>query len=461
MKRACAQPIGSRPRQVTHMLLDKVTWQEGMLLRPQHLQHNDRYYHQQLARRSQLSQGYAWGFLTLEIDPQYLEMGKVVVSQASGVLPDGTLFDMRDLSAPLVLEIPPNSGSQAVYLALPMVAGNAVEVRRPAQADVVARYTAYEVEVGDANAGEDTRCAITCARPDFRLLLGDDHDVQTYVRLKVAQVLDCNGQGVVALDSLFSPTFMHLHGSPFLLSCLKEVVSLLAFRGDAIAERLQDAGQAAGAEMGDFLMLQLINRTELILRHYLDQTRLGPDVLYQALLALLGELSTFSSATKRAGFDGRYQHSEQGPSFRELMTAIRAVLSMVLEQHAIELVLQPRQYGVLVCPVNDLNLLGAATFIVVASARSDSEVLRQRLPAHLKIGPVERIRELVNLHLAGISVKPLPVAPRQIPFHAEKTYFMLELSPRDLEQLAHSGGFAFHVSGEFADLELKFWAIRN
>ena len=58
------------------MLLDKVTWQEGMLLRPQHLQHNDRYYHQQLARRSQLSQGYAWGFLTLEIDPQYLEMAR-------------------------------------------------------------------------------------------------------------------------------------------------------------------------------------------------------------------------------------------------------------------------------------------------------------------------------------------------------------------------------------------------
>ena len=88
-------------------------------------------------------------------------------------------------------------------------------------------------------------------------------------------------------------------------------------------------------------------------------------------------------------------------------------------------------------------------------------MLRQRLPAHLKVGPVERIRELVNLHLAGIQVKPMPVAPRQIPFHAEKTYFMLELSARDLEQLEHSGGFAFHVSGEFVDLELKFWAIRN
>ena len=53
------------------------------------------------------------------------------------------------------------------------------------------------------------------------------------------------------------------------------------------------------------------------------------------------------------------------------------------------------------------------------------------------------------------------MAPRQIPFHAEKTYFLLELSARDIAQLEPSGGFAFHVSGEFAELQLNFWAIRN
>jgi Uncharacterized protein conserved in bacteria len=133
----------------------------------------------------------------------------------------------------------------------------------------------------------------------------------------------------------------------------------------------------------------------------------------------------------------------------------------VLEQHAIELTLQPRQYGVLVCPVSDLKLLGTATFILAATAQCDSETLRHRLPAHLKIGPVERIRELVNLHLTGIRIKPLPVAPRQIPFHAGKTYFMLELSAQDIAQLEQSGGFALHASGEFTELELNFWAIRN
>ena len=112
-------------------------------------------------------------------------------------------------------------------------------------------------------------------------------------------------------------------------------------------------------------------------------------------------------------------------------------------------------------PLHDHKLLGSASFVLAASANCDSEELRHRLPAHLKVGPVERIRQLVNLHLPGIKVKPLPVAPRQIAFHSNKTYFILELSSEDLAQLERSGGFAFHVSGEFAELELKFWAIRN
>lgn len=438
----------------------KVIWQEGMLLRPQHFQQNDRYHDQQLMRRTQLLCRHAWGFLTLEIDVQYLNMGKVVISQASGILPDGSLFELGGAMESLVLEVPANAGKQAVYLALPLATSNCVEARRPEQVDVVARYKTLAVDVSDSNAGEDSRRQVNCGQLDFRLLLGEQHSDQHYVKLKVAQVLGCTEEGV-SLDADFIPTFIHLQGSRYLLSCLKEVISLLAYRGDAIAERIRTNGTAAGAQVGDFLMLQLINRSELVLRHYLDLSQVSPETLYRTLLSILGELATFASDSKRAHFEGCYRHSEQGASFRELMEPIRSLLSMVLEQHAVELVLQPRQYGVLVCPVRDLNLLGAATFILAASAQCDSEELRHRLPAHLKVGPVERIRELVNLQLAGIRVKPLPVAPRQIPFHAANTYFMLELGTRDIEQLKQSGGFAFHVSGEFAELELKFWAIRN
>ncbi|MFC6339989.1 type VI secretion system baseplate subunit TssK [Pseudomonas sp. CCM 7891] len=443
------------------MKTHKVIWQEGMLLRPQHLQHNDRYYEQQLKDRTRLLGDHAWGFLTLEIDQQYLNMGKIVVSQASGIFPDGSLFDLSCTPEPLALDVPENVPGQPIYLALPLVTGNHIEARQVQQSEVLARYVMCQTDVVDSNAGEDARCQINCGRPDFRLLSGEQQSDQRYVKLKVAQVLGCASDGVVSLDPDFVPTFIHLQGSRYLLSCLKEVISLLASRGDAIAERLRSNGKAVGAQVGDFLMLQLINRTELVLRHYLDLSQVSPETLYRALLSILGELSTFASDTKRPRLEGRYRHSDQGASFRGLMEAIRSVLSMVLEQHAIELALQQRQYGVLVCPVSDLKLLGSATFVLSASAHCDSEELRHRLPTHLKIGPVERIRELVNLHLMGIKVKPLPVAPRQIPFHAGNTYFMLELSARDVTQLEHSGGFAFHVAGEFAELELKFWAIRN
>jgi len=442
------------------MQVHNVIWQEGMLLRPQHLQHNDRYYHQQL-NRSRLLGSDAWGFLSLEVDVQYLNLGKVVVTQASGVLPDGSLFELSGAMAPLVLQVPANAAGQAIYLALPLATHHQIEARRPEQSDVLTRYVAYDTEIGDSNAGADSRCQINCARPDLRLVLGEDANDPFYVKLQVAQVLDSTREGGVRLDTDFVPTFIYLQGAGYVSSCVKEVISLLATRGDAIAARIQGNGTSAGAQVGDLLMLQLINRVELTLRHYLSQPQVRPEALFRELLSVLGELSTFATDNKRAQLDVHYRHRDQGASFRGLMGGIRTVLSLVLEQHAIELTLQPRQYGVLVCPVSDLKLLGTATFILAATAQCDSEELRHRLPAHLKIGTVERIRELVNLHLAGIKVKPLPVAPRQIPFHAGKTYFMLELSARDITQLEQSGGFAFHASGEFAELELNFWAIRN
>ena len=65
--------------------------------------------------------------------------------------------------------------------------------------------------------------------------------------------------------------------------------------------------------------------------------------MFRALVSMLGELSTFASDSKRAHLDVHYQHADQGASFRGLRERGRAVLSVVLEQHAIEMKLQPRQ----------------------------------------------------------------------------------------------------------------------
>ena len=67
----------------------------------------------------------------------------------------------------------------------------------------------------------------------------------------------------------------------------------------------------------------------------------------------------------------------------------------------------------------------------------------------------------MRLQLPGVPVHAVPVAPRQIPYHAGFAYFELDQTDELWEQLKNSGGVAMHVAGEFPGLAMEFWAIRE
>jgi type VI secretion system protein ImpJ len=112
-------------------------------------------------------------------------------------------------------------------------------------------------------------------------------------------------------------------------------------------------------------------------------------------------------------------------------------------------------------PITDRGILRASQFVLSVQADMPTENLRRLFPTQVKIGAVEQIRELVNVALPGIGVRPLPVAPRQIPFYAGATYFELDRSSPHWQQMQASGGFAIHLSGEFPNLQIELWAIRG
>ena len=66
----------------------------------------------------------------------------------------------------------------------------------------------------------------------------------------------------------------------------------------------------------------------------------------------------------------------------------------------------------------------------------------------------------MNLHLPGATLRPLPVAPRAIPYSAGFNYFELDTKNELWRQLETSGGLAMHIAGDFPGLKLEFWAIR-
>jgi type VI secretion system protein ImpJ len=156
-----------------------------------------------------------------------------------------------------------------------------------------------------------------------------------------------------------------------------------------------------------------------------------------------------------------YAHEDPKVCFKPLMDGIRQSLSMVMEQTAIPIELQDRKHGVRVAMVPDIELQRKAQFVLAVASQLPGDALRARFPTQVKIGTVERIRDLVNLQLPGVGIRPLPVAPRQIPFHAGFTYFELETRGNEMwKQLESSGGLAMHVAGDFPGLEIEFWAVR-
>jgi type VI secretion system protein ImpJ len=188
---------------------------------------------------------------------------------------------------------------------------------------------------------------------------------------------------------------------------------------------------------------------------------LHPESLYQICLQLAGELATFTSKSRRAAELAPYRHDALAKTFIPLMDEVRRSLKMVMEQNAIAIPLEEKKYGIHVATVPDRNLLKSAAFVLAVNADVPGERLRKRFPPQTKIGPVEKIRELVNLQLSGIGLSALPAAPRQIPFHAGSTYFELDRSSELWKELDKSGGIALHVAGEFPGLEMAFWAIRG
>lgn len=107
---------------------NRVVWREGLFIRPQHFQQNDRYYNSELMYRTIQSRSNNWGFFDLQINENLLNTGKIILEKASGILPDGTLFNIDSKDTSLVLEIKTSYINKIVYLSLPIYIKNSDEI---------------------------------------------------------------------------------------------------------------------------------------------------------------------------------------------------------------------------------------------------------------------------------------------------------------------------------------------
>ncbi|WP_312431460.1 type VI secretion system baseplate subunit TssK [Achromobacter sp.] len=438
-----------------------VVWGEGQFVKPQHFQQTDRYLEHYINVR--MGSRYCYGFSELELNQEFLSFGKISIVRARGIMPDGTAFNIpHDQPPPEPLSIlDATAANQAVYLTLPLRSDGISEVRWP---DTLgnARYIHRTEDIRDTHSHQGHHTPIALAVPNLQLALDRD-DRSAFTGLALTRILDRRPDGSLLLDSDFHITGMYLQAIRPLAHFMEEIAALMHERAKSIAHRIGSPGQSGVADITDFNLLQALNRWQHLFRHLARDADVRPVDAYLACGQACGELTTFTDEGRLPQDYPAYQHDSPQTSFRMLKETLRRVLSTVLQPRAVSLPLDMQGHGVYTAQVHDPSLLQSADFILAVRARMPLEQMRQQFVRQAKVASHQLLQELIRLQLPGVPLMTLPVAPRHLPFHAGFTYFQLDRSHPHWQRLMPQGstGFGFHITGDFPELELQFWAIRS
>lgn len=440
---------------------NKVVWSEGMFIRAQHFQQDGRYLERFVRTRTAGLRGYGWGLTELRLNHDLLSTGQFAIERAVGVFEDGTPFALpEDSPHPKPLQLSENVRNAIVYLTVPISQPGGFETGGDGEAGTT-RFRTAEIEVPDANMGETVSAPIQVGELRLGYML-ETADRAGFHSIGLVRISEVRADNSVVLDASYIPPILDCSVSVPLTGLLNEIVGLLNHRGEAIASRLSaGSGVGTASEFVDTLMLQVINRWQPVFSHLASASMVHPETAFANVIALAGELATFTSADRRPRAFPPYRHDLLQLTFQPAIDAVRQALSMVLEQGAMQIPLTEHRYGIRLAQVPERSMFSRYSFFLAAKADMPGEALSRGLVGQVKIGPVEQIRELVNTALPGVPLRSLPVAPRQIPYHTGKVYCELDRSAQIWKQFGTSSGMAMHVGGDFPSLELELWAVKD
>lgn len=438
---------------------NRVLWSEGLFLRPQHFQQQDRYA-EALARGAlQASRLHPWGFRALALDQSALEAGRLAVTEARGIFPDGTPFAIPDaMDPPEPVAIARDTVAGPVQLALPLETPGGASFDPAHAAPSGARYRGVIARVRDAVHGGGEPEEIEIARP-AALLLAPGRDTGGYTALPVAEVTGLRADGGIALREDFLPPALASGAVPFYAQLLQEVITGL----DRIAEahgRMVLGG--AGRSVENLLVLELTNAARPRLAHMASQDLFHPAELYLELAGLAGRMATYGSGSRRLTELPVYDHLAPGPAYAALTDTLRSLILSLrhVEPKSRALPVAKHATNIWKVRIDNPDLLGSSRIVVRVGSELSDDALRKIFVNQVTVGSAGEFDSLWKARLPGIPLKPLHSQPREIPYDGDRLCLELDQKSEHWTSLRDAPGFVIGVSGALpSEPELDCYAV--
>ena len=437
-------------------LVSKVAWKEGLFLQPHHLQQADRNVRHLLDARLRHLSPYPWGVAEMSLDRDLAQQGKIGLRRVAGIMPDGTPFDAPDTGPlPTPVPCPEDAAGLSVWLTLPEGAPNGREVG-PEGEGTVTRYALSTETVADDASASRSEQVLEIAVPRLELAVRKTPR-PGYQCLRLAAITEVR-DGVVSFDDTLPPPALVLGAHPVLLGYLSRVVGWIEAKLETLSRYAADPSAGGGMQAADYLMLMTLNREVGVLRHLAGLHAVHPEHLFERLVGLAGELTTFDNADRLAPAYAAYDHHDPKAGFGPVVRDIQRLLSRDVGR-AIRLDLRQVRQNSYIAEVPDRNLFRAAAFVVEVESAKPMTQVQSQFPQLAKVGPNTRMGEIVRNNLPGVGLVHLPNPPRQIRVVPSNVYFLLDKKTPLWTEFSTAPAIGMHFAGDWPELKLELWAI--
>ncbi len=445
---------------------NRVLWNEGLLITPQHFQQLDRYHEEAATELFRAARGFGHGLTGLELDAEAIQNGQVVLQRASGVLPLGGAFSIPDRD-----DGPPGRNVEAAFplseSRLPIYLG--LRIHRPGERQVAdgagraadVRYLPESLSVADESTGQNER-EVGIARRNFKLLLPNEN-LGDFDHLPVGEVVR-KPEGGFAFRAGYVPPCLSIEASDYVKRGLKRLLEVLIAKSRELSDRRRHSGKGI-AEFGrddvaGFWLLGAVNGYIPALSHLLRAGHAHPEAAYLTLAQLAGQLTTMSDQDVRD--IAPYDHDRAEVAFTDLFTRIPKLMETVLPRHYTRIPLSPRPDGSFAGAIEDDRLLPQKVgFYLGAYASMPAGQLQSSLPDKIKIATPDRIEFLIANALKGVNVRHVASVPASLPVQSGYVYFAVDKTGDVWDLVAGAHAIAIYAPPEFPNASFELIALNE
>lgn len=427
----------------------KILWSEGLFLRPQHFQQQDRYHEARMHATALAAQPMLWGVQAMEIDTAALANGKLRLLALRAIFREGELFD-APASDPLPVAVdlsalPSEMQELTFHAALP--------------AQECDRFQQAEHETPDLFS-DALPAGLTYLRKQVRLVSDFEprgaYDSFPLLRLRRTV------SGSFELDPAFMPPCLSIGATPRLKLLLDQLMDALQAKISALQGHMREPSRNViefrSGDVSSFWLLHTVSTSAATLLHLLRHPSLHPERLYQAMLGLAGGLMTYSRLVHLGSLPA-YEHAAPGASFLQLDAQIRELLDTVISARYFSVALREEKPGYHLGKLDSGKVSAGATLYLAMAAAMPVLELVDAVPLRVKVGAPDDVEQCVLSAMPGVKLAHAPQVPSAIPVRPDTCYFALENRGVLYEQMLKAQSISIYVPAGIKELRLELLVV--